>query len=167
MSEQIRSIFIGTLGLTAAASVAGVLTVVRGGIIAKETLIRVTFRTALLSILCQAVHFGEETWTGFPERFPKLLGLAPWPYSFFIAFNVVWLLIWVIAARGMTSRHPITLFPLWFLGIAGVANGLAHPVLSLYVGGYFPGLVTSPLVGVAGVLLLSRLNRVTQRRRFV
>jgi hypothetical protein len=53
------------------------------------------------------------------------------------------------------------LFPLWFLGIACALNGLAHPLLALRSGGYFPGLITSPLVGVAGVLLLWRTLRVT------
>lgn len=53
------------------------------------------------------------------------------------------------------------LFPLWFLGIAGVANGVAHPALSIRTGGYFPGLVTAPLVGIAGALLIRRLLAVT------
>jgi len=39
---------------------------------------------------------------------------------------------------------------------------VAHPALSVFTQGYFPGLVTSPLVGVLGVLLLRRLHAVTR-----
>jgi len=48
------------------------------------------------------------------------------------------------------------------LAIAGAANGVAHPLMSVAVGGYFPGLATSPLIGVLGVVLLRRLLAVTQ-----
>ena len=65
------------------------------------------------------------------------------------------------AQRGLARRRQVALFPLWFLGIAGVANGLAHPLLALNAGAYFSGLVTSPLVAIVGALLLARLVRVT------
>jgi hypothetical protein len=61
-------------------------------------------------------------------------------------------------------RRRAALFPLWFLAIGGVANGLAHPSFSLRTGGYFPGLVTSPLVGFASLLLLRRLARAGDAR---
>ena len=66
-----------------------------------------------------------------------------------------------MSAWGLGRRRQVALFPLWFLGIASVANGLIHPLLALNAGGYFPGLVTSPLVGAVGALLLARLSRVT------
>ena len=42
-----------------------------------------------------------------------------------------------------------------------MANGLAHPLLAIRAGGYFPGLATAPLVGVVGVMLFRRLLRIT------
>jgi len=54
------------------------------------------------------------------------------------------------------------LFSIWFLAIASAVNGVAHPVLSLVSGGYFPGLWSSPLVGVAGVFLLRALPRLSE-----
>jgi hypothetical protein len=39
-------------------------------------------------------------------------------------------------------------------------NGVAHPLLSVATGGYFPGLDTSPVIGI-GVALLSRLWKTT------
>jgi hypothetical protein len=42
-----------------------------------------------------------------------------------------------------------------------VLNLLAHPMLALRTGGYFPGLLTAPLVGVLGILTIGELVRVT------
>ena len=49
------------------------------------------------------------------------------------------------------------------LAIAGTFNGIAHPALALAAGGYFPGLISSPVIGVAGVLLWRSLLRSTQQ----
>jgi hypothetical protein len=49
----------------------------------------------------------------------------------------------------------------WFLAIACVANGVIHPILSLAVAGYFPGLWSSPLVGILGVGLLRSMALAT------
>lgn len=40
----------------------------------------------------------------------------------------------------------------------------AASVFSVSTGGYFPGLVTSPLVGVLGILLIRRLGLITGLR---
>ena len=50
----------------------------------------------------------------------------------------------------------------WFLAIAAAINGFAHPMFSLAVKGYFPGLITSPFVGVLGILLAKKLYRVSR-----
>lgn len=42
-------------------------------------------------------------------------------------------------------------------------NGVAHPLLALSVGGYFPGLYTSPLVLLLGAALCRELVRATER----
>ena len=43
-----------------------------------------------------------------------------------------------------------------------LVTGTAHPLLSVLAGGYFPGLVTSPVAGLPGIPLLRRLALVTQ-----
>ncbi|MBI2569230.1 MAG: hypothetical protein HYV63_19595 [Candidatus Schekmanbacteria bacterium] len=43
-------------------------------------------------------------------------------------------------------------------------NGIGHPLFAVASGGYFPGLITSPLIGVAGVVLWGRLLRATAER---
>jgi len=119
-------------------------------------------RLAVIAVISQAAHFTEEFLTGFHEQFPALFGLAPISVEVFAGFNVAWLAIWSLSIWGLTALRRPALFPLWFLGIGCALNGVAHPALSVFTQGYFPGLVTSPLVGVLGVLLLRRLHAVTR-----
>ncbi len=148
------------LFLSVMAVVALWLTISRGGVAAGAAAVQPAVRVAAIAIAAQAGHFLEELTTGFHERFPAAFGLAPMSLGLFVSFNLAWLGIWALSAWGLAHRRQVALFPLWFLGIASVANGLIHPLLALNAGGYFPGLVTSPLVGVVGALLLARLSRV-------
>ena len=117
---------------------------------------------AAVAVILQGIHFAEELLTGFHERLPALFGLDQMPLAFFVSFNVAWLAIWSASVWGLWARHRVALFPLWFLGVGCITNGIAHPTLPVLVGGYFPGLVTSPVVGLVGVVLLRRLLQVTQ-----
>lgn len=164
MSEVLRSILLGTIGLDVALAAALYVGVRRGGLRCSARELRSLVVLGSVAVALQAVHFGEEMATGFYERFPALLGLAAWPPGFFAGFNVVWLAIWILATAGL-GRWPLARLPIWFLAIASVANGIVHPLFSLRVGGYFPGLVTSPFVGVCGLVLLGRLTRFTGRGR--
>jgi len=161
MNDELRSILPSTAVLGAAGLIALFLTLTRGWSDESRTHSRGVVHIALVAILFQAAHFAEELVTGFHQRFPALLGLAPMPLRLFVLFNLAWLAIWSLSAWGLAARSRVALFPLWFLGIACIANGVAHPSFSVLVGGYFPGLVTSPAVGVLGVLLLRRLLLVT------
>jgi hypothetical protein len=120
-----------------------------------------TVRLFLLGIAAQCLHFLEEFVTRFPERFPTLLGLPAWSEEFFVACNLVWLSVWTLSAIGLQKGYRAALFPIWFFAIAAMANGIAHPVLAVVAHGYFPGLITSPVVGVVGVLLWLRLLALT------
>ena len=118
-------------------------------------------RVLALATGVQSVHFAEEAMTGFHEKFPALFGLPPIPLSVFIVFNLVWLGIWIASVPGLRSARPAAFFAAWFLAIAGMLNGVAHPLLAVAAGGYFPGLVTSPFIGAASVWLWRRLGRAT------
>lgn len=109
----------------------------------------------------QGAHFVEEWATGFHVRFPALLGLDPMPLSFFVAFNLAWIAIWIVSVPFIRLGRRSAFFAAWFLAIAGVLNGVAHPMMAIESGGYFPGLITSPFIGVAGVILWQRLQRAT------
>ena len=153
---------LGTAGLSALALAALVLTLVRTPADRLRAGTRAVVRVASVAILVQAVHFGEELVTRFYQRFPATLGLESWPPGFFVAFNVAWLAIWILSAAALRTGHRAAFFPLWFLAVASMANGAAHPLLAVRAGGYFPGLLTSPVAGVAGLVLFQRLLAITE-----
>lgn len=164
MDEGVQSLLIGTLPLDALLLLALLLTLTRGRLEIGPAGPGAIARIAAVALLLQAAHFTEELATGFPRRFPELLGLAAWPTPLFVGGNVFWLGAWALAILRLEEPGYPTTFALWFLGIGGVANVVAHPLLSLLTGGYFPGLLTAPLVGVAGLALLRRLHRGTVHR---
>ncbi|MDH3304600.1 MAG: hypothetical protein OEM92_05265, partial [Gammaproteobacteria bacterium] len=103
-----------------------------------------------------------ETLTGFPERLGALLGLPAMPMSFFLIFNLAWLVIWVFSVPGLRAARAAAFFAAWLLAIAGMVNAIAHPLLAVAAGGYFPGLVTSPFIAAAAVWLWIRLREATE-----
>ena len=119
-------------------------------------------RIASFTVVAQAAHFAEELFTGFPEKFPILFGLGPMSRAFFVSFNLAWIAVWSASIWGVGKKQRAALFPLWFLSLGCVANGLAHPLFSAFVGGYFPGLLTAPVVAVLGLVLLRRLVEITE-----
>ena len=129
-TQVIRSILLGTAGLSVAALAALWLTVVRDCSDAEETAIRGAVRVGAAALLLQGAHFTEELITGFDERFPQLLGLTPWSPAFFVPFNVFWVIVWTLGLWGLRSRRRAALFPLWFLALGSMGNGLAHPALA-------------------------------------
>ena len=162
MNENLRSVLTGTAALWVGAAVALLLTILRrpvhGDLAGREQ----TARLFLLGLAVQCMHFMEEFLTHFQDRFPALLGLPPWSERFFVAFNLIWLSVWILSAIDLERAYRLALFPVWFFAIAAVVNGIAHPVLAAVVRGYFPGLITAPVLGVLGVLLWLRLMELTR-----
>lgn len=164
MTAGLQSVLVGTMGLATAAIAAVILTVSRQIHLSTVRELNRVRQIVAMAVFLQCVHFAEEWSTGFQTRFPEMLGLVPWSNAFFVSFNVTWIAIWCICIAFLRNRPRILWFPVWFLAIASVANGIVHPVLSVVSGGYFPGLWTSPLVGIAGVVLLRALIRLTSQR---
>jgi RimJ/RimL family protein N-acetyltransferase len=160
--SELMSILPSAAILGSLAAIALLLTFGRDWAAENRLRTRRAVRIAAVAVLFQATHFGEELLTGFYERFPALFGLGPMMLGFFVLFNLAWLAIWSVCVWGLRARRKAALFPLWFLSLGCIANGVAHPSLSAYVGGYFPGLATSPVVGLLGVVLLRRLLLITQ-----
>ena len=159
MNPTLSSVLLGTAGLWASAAVALILTILRPLKSLPPRLRETTLRLVLLGIALHCLHFSEEFLTGFQVRFPSLLGLQPWFLEFFVPFNLAWIAIWALSAAGFSKGMRAALFPLWFLGVAMLANGAIHPLLAVGSGGYFPGLISSPLTGWLGILLCRRLWR--------
>lgn len=127
---------------------------------------RITASRALaLATGIQGAHFAEELATDFHVRFPAMFGLSSMSLSFFVVFNLAWIGIWVASVPGLRSARQAAFFAAWFLAIAGMLNGIAHPLMAVASGGYFPGLVSSPFVGIASVWLWLGLRAATLDRR--
>jgi ribosomal protein S18 acetylase RimI-like enzyme len=107
--DELRSILAGTFGLAVAAALAIGLAVARARIHAGGEELRAAARLALAATGVQALHFAEELATGFPRRFPELLGLEPWSLRFFVSFNLFWLAVWALSSRALAARHALAL----------------------------------------------------------
>jgi len=118
-------------------------------------------RALRLATAVQFVHFCEEWATGFYVRFPALFGLEPIPGLIFAVFNLAWIATWIVAIPMLRAASVFAFFAAWFLAIAGLLNGIAHPLLAASTGEYFPGLISSPLIGIAGFYLWQRLDSAT------
>gem|GEM_PF-1666581 len=111
----------------------------------------------LLAILVQCIHLAEEYLTGFQRQFPRLLGYH-WSNMQFLAFNAVWLAIFLLAAIGVYRGVRLAYLIVFFLSLAGgIANGVGHLILALKSWGYFPGAFTAPLCLAVGIALLLKL----------
>ena len=119
-------------------------------------------RALAMAVGIQSVHFTEAVVGGFHERLGALLGLPGMPLSFFVVSHLAWIGILVASVPGLRSLRPPAFFAGWFLAIAGMFNGIAHPLLAIAAGGYFPGLITSPFIGIAGIWLWRRLHEATR-----
>ena len=135
MNDELRSILPSSVILGAAGVIALNLTLTRGWANDSRTHIRGAVPIVLVAVLFQAAHFAEELSAGLHERLPALFGLPPMPLRFFLSFNVAWLVIWSLSSWGFAAQRRAALFPLWFLGIGCVVNGVAHPALSILAGG--------------------------------
>jgi len=165
MTDSLRSIWEGTAVLSGAALLALLLTIRYRPSATDLDGCERTAQLFLIGLAAQCLHFTEEFVTRFYDRFPRLLDLPAWSGQFFVIFNLLWLCVWILSAIGLQRGYRIAFFPIWFFAIASLANGIAHPVLSIVTGGYFPGLITSPIVGLLGVLLLLRLLVLTTAAR--
>lgn len=159
MNEAINSILAGTAALSVAAIASLWLTFSRRLTDIEPRLVKI----AAISLAVHCVHFTEEYLTGFYDRFPNLLGLPAWPVDFFVVFNLSLIAVWLLSIYGLKRARWYVIFPVWFLAVGSAVNGIAHPAMSIVSEGYFPGLVTSPITGLAGILLIRSLWRVSMR----
>jgi hypothetical protein len=110
-----------------------------------------------VGILVQGVHFLEEYFMDFHIIFPGFFGYT-WSGGRYITFNLIYLFLFSAAAWGAVRNvRPAFLIVWFFTLIAGIGNGIFHPLVSVYQGGYFPGLVSSPLLLIIGILLFREL----------
>jgi hypothetical protein len=123
----------------------------------------------LLLVLAQAAHSVEEYVTKLyevfaPARFVSSL-INSDPALGFAAANALLvafgLRCWFVPVR---SNWPSARGFAWFWTVLELGNGLGHSMLALRQGGYFPGVVTAPLLLLFASWLAVLLTRQTEPR---
>ena len=122
----------------------------------------------LLLVVAQAAHSVEEYAARLYESFAParfISGLISDDLAVgFLAANAglvafgLW--CWAVPVRSGWPSAPLFL---WFWVAIEIANGLAHPAFAIVRGGYFPGLITAPLLLVASIGLAARISRDSRR----
>lgn len=115
------------------------------------------FPLYLLALALQFLHFTEEYLRGFTTEMPALLGEAPYPVEYWLTFNMIAYAIFILGGISLFKRNQLfSVVPLFFLLIGVILNSVAHILISIFTGGYFPGLFTAILY----LFLVPRVIRV-------
>ena len=120
-----------------------------------------------LSTIPMLMLHGVEEYSGrLYETLPPRFGLKPIQPGHFAAFNLVWLMIFLVAAIGVFRGVRLSLLVVWFVALLGcIGNAVFHGWLALQSGGYEAGVVTAMLnlpLGVMLVILLVGESRVRE-----
>ena len=114
----------------------------------------------LIALAIQFLHFTEEFIYGFQFRVTEIMaGMPPFKVNVFVAFNMIAYCLFLLAAVGMYKGIKFPMIIVWFFAICVMGNAIWHLLLTLKVGGYFPGLYTSFAGWILGPILLKRLWR--------
>jgi hypothetical protein len=112
----------------------------------------------LVALAIQFLHFTEEYVYGFQFRVAEIMsGMPPFNVNVFVAFNMLAYCLFLLAGLGMYKGMKFPMIIVWFFAICVMGNAIWHLLLTLRVGGYFPGLYTSFAGWILGPILLKRL----------
>jgi Protein of unknown function with HXXEE motif len=112
----------------------------------------------LVALAIQFLHFTEEYVYGFHQRITEVMaGMPPFDVNVFVAFNMIAYALFLLAGVGMYKGLKFPMIIVWFFAFAVLGNAVWHLLLTLRVGGYFPGLYTSFAGWILGPILLRRL----------
>src|SRR5215213_6871830 len=112
----------------------------------------------LIALAIQFLHFTEEYVYGFHHRITEVMaGMPPFSVNVFVAFNMVAYSLFLLAGLGMYKGVKFPMIIVWFFAVVVLGNAIWHALLTLRVGGYFPGLYTSFGGWIVGPILLKRL----------
>jgi len=113
----------------------------------------------LVALAIQFLHFTEEYVYGFHLRVVEIMaGMPPFNIDVFVAFNMIAYCLFLLAGLGMYRGMKFPMIIVWFFAICVLGNAIWHLLLTLRVGGYFPGLYTSLAGWILGPILLKRLS---------
>ncbi len=117
----------------------------------------------LLALGIQFLHFTEEYLTDFTVAVPRLLGQEPYSVDYWLTFNMVAYFIFILGGIVLFKQvKTLMIIPLFFILVGVLLNSIGHVLISIYVGGYFPGLFTALIYLLIGPILLSRILKETR-----
>ncbi len=129
----------------------------------------------LIAVAIQLIHMGEEVFARFPDNFTDLVNATnQYTEREFLAVSVFGMTSLLIFAAVAMSRKipiitPIANYFAWFYALGlGLTNAIAHFVMPILAGGYFPGLITAPVHLIMSVILIRALlieNKAVRERR--
>ena len=119
--------------------------------------------TFLLLVSLQALHSMEEYAGRLWEVFPPAVWLCNLvssnAHTGFLIINVglfvLGMLIWILLSQGLLV--PFAGRVVWFWIAIEIMNGIGHPVWSMMQGGYTPGVLTAPFLGIVAFILLKQI----------
>ena len=98
----------------------------------------------------------------FTTAMPALFEQEPYPTDYWLVFNMVAYFIFILGGIALyKERKEYAIIPLFFILVGVLLNGIAHIGLSIYSGGYFPGMITAVLYLVIGPVLMKRIFKTT------
>ncbi|MBW2231354.1 MAG: HXXEE domain-containing protein [Deltaproteobacteria bacterium] len=118
----------------------------------------------LVLVLAQAVHSIEEYRFALyevfaPARFASGLVSSNLAFGFAILNSAIVVFgAWCYFARVRPGRSSAA-FWMWPWILVELGNGIVHSGMAILRGGYFPGLITAPVLFVLAALLASQLLR--------
>jgi len=109
----------------------------------------------LLLLGVQFLHFAEEYLTGFHIEVPKLMGQEAYSLDYWTTFNMVAYFIFTLGGIIIFKRlKEYMIVPLFFIIVGVILNSIGHILISMCMGGYFPGLYTSFVYLVVGPIII-------------
>jgi hypothetical protein len=113
----------------------------------------------LLAVGMQLLHFAEEFVTGYQIRIAEdIYHTQPFTINEMVISQMIMFFFTIVGAIAIFKKWKIPMFIVWFVVIMQMfVNAIQHPIFSIIVKGYFPGLITSQVGWILGPILFKRL----------
>lgn len=113
----------------------------------------------LLAVGMELLHFAEEFSTGFYIRIAEeIYHTQPNTANEMVIGQMILFFLTIVGAIAIHKKWKIPMFIVWFVVIMQMfVNAVQHPIFSIVVKGYFPGLITSQVNWILGFILFKRL----------
>lgn len=116
----------------------------------------------LFALGVQLLHFGEEYIINFTLEMPKLINREAYSSGYWVAFNMVAYFIFLLGGIALFKQiKGLLIIPAFFIVVGVIFNSIAHIAISIYTGGYFPGLYT----GLIYILMIPVLVKKLMKRK--